>query len=144
MSNTVQKLLAATLPITPAQRELIAVPPQPPTLAELATGINADYAELHRATLTAVEKAISIGKRLNEAKARLDHGKFGGYVVSNFPFTMRWGQQCMKLANRESEVCQRLEDLRSISSHLSLADAFKLIGSLNSRPKVRRRKPKAS
>ncbi|AWO87695.2 MULTISPECIES: DUF3102 domain-containing protein [Bradyrhizobium] len=145
MSETLKRIISAAMPIAvPQQRELVVVSPPPPTLADLAAEINADYAEITRAALTAVEKAINIGKRLNEAKDKLNHGEFGGYITSNFPFTMRWGQQCMKLANHEAEVRQRLEELRSISSHLSLAEAFKLIGSLNPRPKPKRRKLKAA
>lgn len=142
MSETVKKFLHAALPIAPSQRELIVVPPRPPTLAELATAINADYADLQGVALTAVEKAIAIGKNLASAKAQLTHGKFTGYVTSHFPFAMRWAQQCMKLAQHEPEVRQELERLRSISSHLTLAEAFKLLGSLNPRPKLRRKKPK--
>lgn len=140
MSDTLRRFIGSA--IVAPQRDLIVVPPTPPTLAELAVEINADYTELMRVALTAVEKAINIGKRLNEAKAQLNHGKFMGYVTSHFPFTVRWGQQCMKLANHEAEVRQRLEEMRSISSHLSLAEAFKVIGSLTPRPKVKRKKPK--
>jgi Protein of unknown function (DUF3102) len=142
MSETLKRILGATLPIASPQRELVVVQPPPPTLAELAAEINADYVDLSSAALTAVEKAINIGKRLNEAKTQLSHGKFTGYVTSNFPFAMRWAQQCMKLANHEAEVRQQLEELRRISSHLSLAEAFKIIGSLNPRPKVRRKRQK--
>lgn len=141
MTAAVKKLLQSALPMAP-KGELIALPPPPPTLAELAAKINADYADFNEAALTAVERAMSIGKTLKEAKDRLKHGEFAGYVTANFPFAMRWAQQCMRLANHETEVLQRLEELRGIGSHLSLAEAFKLIGSLNPRPKVRRKKAK--
>ena len=141
MITILNRVLSALEPSHPIQ-DLTIVPQPAPTLAELAAEINADYAELNGTALTAVEKAINIGKRLKEAKARLNHGKFSGFVTSNFTFDMRWGQQCMKLANHESEIRQRLEELRSVGSHLSLSEAFKLIGSLNPRPKLRRKKPK--
>jgi hypothetical protein len=141
MSETLKRFIGSA--IMP-HREVVVVPPAPPTLADLAAEINADYADLTKAALSAVEKAITIGKRLNEAKAQLNHGKFTGYVTSNFPFAMRWAQQCMKLAIHEAEVRQRLEEMRSIGSHLSLVEAFKLIGSLSPRPKLKRRKAKAT
>jgi hypothetical protein len=142
MSDTVIKLLAAMFPIASPQRELIVIPPPQPTLTELAAEINADYAELQRAALTAVEKAISIGKNLNAAKAQLKHGELEAYVISHFPFTVRWGQKCRTLANHETEVRQELERLRTISSHLSLEAAFKHIRSLDHRPKLKRKKPR--
>jgi hypothetical protein len=144
MTNTVKKFLAATLPITSAQRELIVVPPPSPTLVELAAEINADYATLTQAALTAVEKAIAIGKNLNTIKVQLKHGEFRGHVTSNYLFSIRWGQQCMKLANNEGEVRQELERLRSVSAHLSLDAAFKHLASLNPRPRLKRKKPKTN
>lgn len=142
MSEIMNRFISATLPLT--KSEVAVVPPPPkPTLSELATEINADYADLSALALTAVEKAIAIGKRLSEAKTQLSHGEFSGYVTSNFPFTLRWGQQCRKLAEHEPEIRQELERLRSIGSHLSLAKAFKLLEGLNPRPKVKRKKPKA-
>ena len=143
MSETLKRLMGvAAVPAT--RNDLVVVPPGPPTLAQLAAEINADYVALQGAALTAVERAIAIGNKLNAAKEDLTHGKFTGYVTSNFPFSLRWAQQCMKLANREAEVRQELEKLRSISSHLSLAEAFKLIGSLSPRPKLRRKKRPSS
>lgn len=145
MSTRVKQFLEALAqPSALSRGDLVVVHPPLPTLAELAAEINADYADLGSAALTAVEKAINIGKKLNEAKERLSHGNFTGYVTSNFPFAMRWGQQCRKLANNEPEIRQRLEELRGIGSHLSLAEAFKLIGSLNPRPKLRRKRSKAN
>ena len=142
MTELVKRFLGAVVvtDVAPTRGELVVVPPPAPTLAELAAEINADYADLSTTALRGVEKAISIGKKLNGAKAQLSHGKFAGYVTSNFPFAMRWAQQCMKLANHEAEVRQQFEELRGIASHLSLAEAFKIIGSLNPRPKLRRKK----
>jgi len=145
MNLIAKKLLQAAqvaMPMTAPQRELIVVPQPEPTLGELADKINADYADLNGATLSAVEKAMSIGKTLQQAKRRLNHGKFADYVTANFPFAMRWAQQCMRLANHEAEIRQRLEELRAIGSHLSLAEAFRLIGSLNPKPKLKRKKAK--
>jgi len=144
MSSTLNRFLGvASIEAVPlGKNELVVVPPGP-TLAELAAEINADYSDLTALALTAVEKALAIGKRLNVANDRLSHGEWTGYVTSNFPFTLRWGQQCRRLANHEPEVRQELERLRSIGSHLSLAKAFKLLDGLNPRPKVKRKKPKA-
>ena len=141
MTEHLKNLLGIVSAAT-TQGSLVPVPPPEPTLAELAAEINADYADLSGTALHGVEKAVNIGKKLNGAKAQLSHGKFAGYVTSNFKFTMRWAQQCMKLASHEPEIRQQLEELRSISSHLSLAEVFKIIGSLNPRPKLRRKKPK--
>jgi hypothetical protein len=143
MNIALKRFMSSTVSLAtnqaPTRGDLVVIPQPPPTLAELAAEINADYANLQAAALTAVEKAINIGKRLNEAKAQT-RGKFTGYVTSNHPFTIRWAQKCMTLANHEAEVRQRLEELRTASSHLSLAAAFKFLGSLNPRPKVRHKK----
>lgn len=143
MSETVKRFLGVAT-IEPTVRPVEIAPAQLPvrSLASIAADINQAYADLEAAALTAVEKAIKIGKGLNEAKAQLKHGEFVAYVTANHRFKMSWGQRCMKLANHEAEINQEIERLRTISSHLSLDTAFKHIGSLNPRPKLKRKKPK--
>src|SRR5262249_15848327 len=82
------------------------------SLASIDDEINQAYADLTDAALTAVEKAIIIGKGLKELKAQLKHGEFAGHVTAAYPFSLRWGQRCISLANHEPEIMQEIARLR--------------------------------
>jgi hypothetical protein len=138
------KHLFGVVTVDPAQPIVVPKAAQLPvrSLALIDAEINQAYAELENTALTAVEKAITIGKRLKEAKAQLKHGEYAAHITATYKFTKRWGQRCVSLADHEAEIMQEIARLRTISSHLSLAKAFEHIGSLDRRPKLRRKKPK--
>jgi hypothetical protein len=143
MSETLKRFIGV-ITMDPVPVQPIVKPEQLPVrlLASIDREISQAYSELGSVTLRGVEAAIIIGKGLKELKSQLKHGEFAGHVTATFPFTMRWGQRCISLANHEPEIMQELERLANIGSHLSLTKAFEYVGSLNRRPKLRRKKLK--
>lgn len=53
--------------------------------------------EVHECMRIGLEKAIQIGKLLNEQKKRIKHGKFTRWAAEFLPFTVRTAQSYMKL-----------------------------------------------
>jgi hypothetical protein len=137
MSEAIRRFLGAVSTAEPFAPVELPQPAQLPvrSINAITTAINADWAEFETALATAVERMIRIGAALNEAKAQVGHRHFGNYVTSNFRFSPRWAQQCMKFANNKATLLQELERLRSIGSYLAVKEAQRIIGALNARPK---------
>ncbi|MFS0837232.1 DUF3102 domain-containing protein [Paenibacillus sp. 1P03SA] len=55
--------------------------------------------------------AWEIGKRLNEAKELLPHGKFAEWVVQNFEFTDRYAREFMKFHDQNRKSISDFDDL---------------------------------
>jgi len=134
-----------SVPLVPQTKgELVVVPPPTPTLAELTASIQRDHDEAERAAQTSVEKGIAAGKKLSMVKELIPHGFFEDHVAANFTFAFGTAQKYMRMAKREAELCQLLEQKRSIGSHLTMREALKFLDTLRKKNPRNKKTPKAS
>jgi len=96
-------------------------------LVSIARDINRLYAEAESHALSAVEAAISCGKLLTEAKAKVGHGNFGKWIVDNFDGSYRTAAKYMQVAKKLPANVPRGADL-------SLRGALELVA--NPKPPV--------
>ncbi|MHC2948912.1 hypothetical protein [Bradyrhizobium diazoefficiens] len=101
MSETLKRFIGSAMPIAAPQRELVVVPPLPPTLDELAAIIRDAHADVEAALLTAAARALDAGLQLKAAKERIRHGGFEDYVAS-CRLSMRTAQNYMRIARARS------------------------------------------
>jgi len=144
MSETIKKLLAATLPMASPKRELVVIPQQESKIAELTASIQRSHDEAEAAGQTAVLKSIATGKALVELKRSVPHGQFVPYVAKNFTFAMGTAQKYMRFARREPQILQHIERLRSVGLHLSMPEALKFLNKLSAEEKPKPIKRKAT
>lgn len=79
--------------------------------------INLLHGEIEQIANTGLQKAIEVGGLLLECKSQLPHGEFSAWVESNCRFSLRTGQNYMKLhANRDK-----------LTEGHSLAQAYRLL-----------------
>jgi hypothetical protein len=90
-------------------------------LAILADRINAEHEKTVAGFRTGAKHAIACGKLLLEAKAQIEHGKWGAWLKDNFRASGRTARLYMWLAENASDW-QRVADLglRGLVKHLKL------------------------
>jgi hypothetical protein len=67
-----------------------------------------------------IERAIEVGRQLEEVKRRIPHGQFGRFVEERLPFTPRTARNYIRLfRNRERLKTENISDL---------AEAYRLLG----------------
>jgi Protein of unknown function (DUF3102) len=78
----------------------------PRRLAALADEIRAELDAMEVAAQTALERAVSAGERLIEAKSLVAHGEWEPWLDEHFPLSRRWARRCMRLARsvRDGEL----------------------------------------
>jgi len=77
----------------------------------------------------AMERAITAGKLLIEAKASLPHGRWLPWIKENFTFSKRTAQNYIRLAELPEAKAQRLR-----ISELGVRGALRLLGEIDSLP----------
>ncbi|MHC2662554.1 DUF3102 domain-containing protein [Bradyrhizobium diazoefficiens] len=138
MSETLKRFIGSAMPIAAPQRELVVVPPLPPTLDELAAIIRDAHADVEAALLTAAARALDAGLQLKAAKERIRHGGFEDYVAS-CRLSMRTAQNYMRIARHEAEVRQLLAEKAQGNAHLSINALLKYVQMLDAKKKPKRR-----
>jgi len=113
-----------------------AVPP--PSLSDLAARINTEFAAIQKteqdANRGAVQRAISLGRTLSQAKEKVGHGKWEKWLTDNCrSISGRTAQRYMKLAD-SSEVRNALGKNDTVSV-LSLRKALALANPSTKQPK---------
>ena len=82
-------------------------PPAPgPSLSDLASRINTEFAAIQKAeqdtNKSAVQRAISLGRTLSQAKEKIGHGKWEKWLTDNCRnISGRTAQRYMKLADSQ-------------------------------------------
>lgn len=76
------------------------------TLATLAGRINAEHEKCEAAARSALRHAIAAGKLLSEAKQRVGHGEWSGWVKANFAGSDRTARLYMRLGEHEDQLIQ--------------------------------------
>lgn len=71
---------------------------QPPSLSDLAEGINTEHRQVERAARYGLAHGIRAGQLLLEAKELAGHGNFVRWVKGNCDFSMRTAQEYMQVA----------------------------------------------
>ena len=96
-----------------------------PTLAQLATEINAAHAAAQALSSQAVERAHDAGIWLNQAKAQVEHGQWLPWLAEHCPdVAVRTAQAYMRLA----QDWPKLEsEIRNGVAHLPFRQAIKLL-----------------
>jgi hypothetical protein len=77
------------------------------SLADLAKQITSAHTDALAAARTSLEHARKAGQLLLQAKARLAHGKFMGWVEANCPFSQRTANGYMRVADRWEDLLAR-------------------------------------
>jgi len=113
-----------------------AVPPS--SLSDLATRINTEFAAIQKAehdtNKSAVQRAISLGRTLSQAKEKIGHGKWEKWLNDNCrDISARTAQRYMKLAD-SPEVRAALGKNDTVSD-LSLRKALALANRNPQQPK---------
>jgi hypothetical protein len=88
-----------------------------PSLTELATQIKSEYAEIQQAeketqeaSRKIVERAIKLGKALNQAKGQVPHGAWLPWLKEYCPeVSERTAQRYMRLAERELILREKMK-----------------------------------
>lgn len=102
-------------------------------LTELAQAANENHRETEKWARVAVNHAMAAGDALLEAKALIEHGGWGAWLLENFEGSDRTARAYMRLANHREEV----EAKRQASADLTIEGALEAIAS----PKPRREDP---
>src|SRR4051794_23586306 len=76
-------------------------------IVNLAPLINEAHTRLKASVKTAMEEALSMGRRLAEARDRLGRGQWGDWVKKNLPFSIRQAQKYIKLGRNEDHPAVR-------------------------------------
>jgi hypothetical protein len=76
----------------------------PRRLAALAEDIRAELDAFEVARQSALEHALTAGKKLIEAKSLVQHGEWISWLETNFPYTRRWASACMRLARHRHDL----------------------------------------
>jgi site-specific DNA-adenine methylase len=85
-------------------------------LPDLAARIEAEHAACLAAAQDAVMRAIEVGRLLAEAKGRIRHGEWAGWVEANCPFGIREAQNYMRAYQERGRL---EEQMRNGVSHLT-------------------------
>src|SRR4051812_35677445 len=89
-----------------------------PTLEEIA----ALHAQFKEAAEMAIEKAIRIGRLLQEQKKKMKHGKWEEFVANSLPFCSRTARNYMRLAAASSTFkSETISDLGVTKAYAALA-----------------------
>lgn len=80
----------------------------------------------HNVTRTALEGAVQIGSRLQEAKEKVGHGNFESWCQENLNYTKRTAERFMKLAAEYGEEIS-LNPNATTLSHFSITKALSLL-----------------
>ncbi len=75
---------------------------------------------------TALEGAVQIGARLQEAKTQIGHGNFEQWCQENLNYSKRTAERFMKLSSEYGEETA-LDSKATILSHLSISKALSLL-----------------
>jgi hypothetical protein len=98
------------------------------TLDDLVTKIKAEFTAMKEAARNVVRRAIAVGEYLNQAKAKVEHGKWGQWLKDNFGMTDRSAQRYMKLADNKQRIEDHIRKTDTVSD-LSFNKAMGLIKS---------------
>ena len=90
----------------PPATPLPAVRPSP---ADLAKRINEKYSEMVSHFRTGVQRAIEIGELLEQAKDRVGHGNFEGWLSANCQLSPSTARRYMKLAEDRAKIEEQLK-----------------------------------
>ena len=93
------------------------------TLPVIATEILMIEKQVAKVTL---EGAIEIGRRLNEAKEKLNHGEFNDWCMENLNYSKRNAERFMQLANNYGDADSEFSKATALSQ-LSISKALKLL-----------------
>jgi Protein of unknown function (DUF3102) len=139
MSETLKRFIGSAMPIAvPQQRELIVLPPTPPTLAERAINIRSEHGKVMTALADSLKAAIAAGKELIAAKATVKHGLWQDYVGIECGLSLSTAQNYMRLAKHEAQLAPLLSANVQTSGFLSQAQALKFLGDERKRRKKRK------
>ncbi|WP_426410035.1 DUF3102 domain-containing protein [Bradyrhizobium ganzhouense] len=139
MSETLKRFIGSAITtVAPQQRDLVVVPPAPPTLAERAATIRNQHGRAMAALGESLTAAIDAGKELIAAKASVKHGLWQDYVGIECGISLSTANNYMRLAKHEAQLTPLLSANPQTSAFLSQAQALKFLGEER---KKRKRKP---
>jgi hypothetical protein len=87
----------------------------------LAQQIKSEYGQMMAACRAGVEHARRMGELLCQAKDRMAHGQWHGWLESNFGFTDRTAQRWMRLAARWPEIAAKCDSVSDLTVTKALA-----------------------
>ena len=96
-------------------------------LDSLAASINKSYRNYRSTLRTALDQAIEVGGKLNEAKCLVKHGRWRDWVKDNLECSQRTSDLYRKLADNEQELTQYLSSNPQLIANFGLAAADKLL-----------------
>lgn len=97
------------------------------TLEVIATEIRMIDSQLCQ---TIVKGAVEIGRRLKEAKAKIDHGKWEDWCRDNLNYSPNWAAKMMKISEQygdETSAYARVLSNRDTCPDLSISKALRLL-----------------
>jgi hypothetical protein len=99
-----------------------------PTLDELATKIKTEYSAIAEQMKGKglVEKAINLGRALNQAKAKVEHSKWLDWLKQNCELKERTAQRYMRLDEHRAKIDAHCKEKSVTVTDLTLNMAFKL------------------
>jgi hypothetical protein len=99
-----------------------------PTLDELATRIKTEHSAIaeHMRGKGLVEKAINLGRALNQAKAKVEHSKWLDWLKQNCELKERTAQRYMRLDEHRAKIDAHCKEKSVTVTDLTLNKAFEL------------------
>jgi hypothetical protein len=100
---------------------LAKLPPASPEteLASLADQIKAAYAAIGEACKDVVNRAIVMGDLLNQAKQRVGHGNWAGWLQDNCSLSERTAQRYMNIADNKQKIAEHIRSQESKSATMA-------------------------
>jgi Protein of unknown function (DUF3102) len=99
---------------------------------ELAKRIKACIEEIGKATHGVLMRAIEAGDLLLQAKAGIDHGRWGKWLETSCDLSERTAQRYMKIAEGRAKIEAKLKEKSATVADLTLRQAEGLLSSSNS------------
>ena len=115
----------------------IAPPTTSPSLTDLATRINSEFAAIQKAdqdaNKTVVQRAITFGRTLSQAKEKVGHGKWEKWLNDN----------CRDISTRTAQRYMKLAESPDVRAQLGKNDTVSVL-SLRAALALANRKPKST
>ena len=79
------------------------------SLSDLATKIKDNLEKINSATNRSLDYAVEVGEWMTEAKAQVEHGKWGDWLERNCKLKERTAQRYMKLATKKELLKRKMK-----------------------------------
>ena len=107
----------------PATTPVIVAPaPADMSVPDLAKAINEKYSQIVSSLRTSFIRAVEIGDLLVEAKERVGHGNFEGWLIAHCQFSFSTARRYMKLAEDRSKIEEQLKQETASGKSVKLTD----------------------